>query len=190
MRYISIILVALLVFSGVALAANERPSPQASNVMFLSGHGEVSDPPVYAVRVRYGMMDAEAANVNPSLSSGDIVKWDTNSFDGVTISACTAVTDAVAGILLTAAATQDSATFDNDDNFAWMAVGGYCLANLDTSEATAGNILCASEQITPSLVAFGTENNYATVTYISKDIGTLLQDPGSDTLAPVWLNLN
>jgi len=148
----------------------------------------MDQPPCYVVRVRYGMCDAEAKNVNSSLMSGDIVKWDTNSADGVTISACTAITDAVAGVLITPALTQDSGTFDKDDNLAWMAVGGYVMASIDTSECTAGYVLCLSEQIAVNTGrGLGTWNNSTTAVQ-SKDIGTLLSDPGADGIAPVWLN--
>lgn len=183
---------ALFLMSGIALASSLQPAYQ--NAITIDGEGEDDQPPMFVKKVRYGAACSAGdgtQGIIPKLNSGDVVKWDTTSADGYTVSACTATTDygLVCGVLVTDLQTQDSLGNVHDGNWGYMAVGGYCLADVDTSQCTAGNPLVLSTSVTPALTAFGTQNNQTQLA-ISKDIGTLLNDPGADGMAQVWLNLN
>ena len=183
------LLIATFLSTGVAFAAaqtNVRSSSAYTNAIPLGGNGELTQPPQFTLRVRYGNSDANMG----SLASGTAVKWSTISDDGYTVSACIAATDAVAGVLVTTLLTQDSVTLGLDDNWGEMAVGGYALALIDITEATDGQVLCLTEQVTPALPYLGTQDLHSTKSWLSKDIGTLIKEPAADGLGVIWLNLN
>ena len=181
-------LVALLSMGGLATAGTTSGF-DTTNAIILDGTGGVLDRPTIIKKVRYAQMGPN--KTSPSLNSGDVVKWDVTSADGITVSACTATTDAPCGVLVSVLMTDDSAGFSVNDNYGWMAVGGYAVANIDTSEATAGQPLILTEQVTASLPYLGTVDlNSAPGSFVSKDIGTLISDPGADGGGIVWLNLN
>ena len=104
MRYLSLIIVAALLFSGVAFAA-PISSPGIGDKL---GQGSLDSDPGKIFRfVRYmpaaGTIDAD------TLATESIVIWDTLSDDGVTITTTTTSYDsAVAGIIAVAALTPDS----------------------------------------------------------------------------------
>jgi hypothetical protein len=65
-----------------------------------------------------------------------------------------------------------------------MAVQGYCLAKVDTSNAQPGQRLVVNGgTLSRSL----STTAVATLVGISPDIGVLLRNTGSDTLMPVYL---
>ena len=154
-----------------------------SNVIDMNGEGQVNQPPQYVVRVRYGL----AGISTTGLSSGTVVSWDCLSADGVTVTACVGDYGPIAGVLVSALSTQDSGTFDQDDNFGQMCIGGYCLANVDATNAKAGSTLGLATD--PLLIGY--LKTKLTETAISHEVGTLLTVPASDgaTNAAIWLNL-
>jgi hypothetical protein len=182
-----------LLFIAVLLLLGGLPlvyaAPASQNIRDFSGSGGASGitPPTEVVRVRYGA----SGNSIAGLSSGDVVVWDLNSADGITISRCT-VTNAMsyAGVLVTDIATADSSSvLGSSRNWGYMAVKGYVLANIDTSAATAGELLMTNGADATIFGSFATSPSLggAGTLTISKDIGVLLSDSGSDGLNPVWL---
>ena len=179
---ISLIALALLV-TGVNAFAGTTEQPILSNPYYADGFGTQNTPPTVIRKVRYGRAGLSTA----SLGSGDVVCWDTNSADGVTVSACVAVFPygSPAGVLVTALSTQDIGSLDdviNNDDYGYMAVSGYCLAAVDTSVADTGGSLCVSSV---ENAMFGTNTKVA----VSQDCGTLLSDTGSDADMQVMLKL-
>lgn len=179
MKKMLTILVALsFLFSGTAFAA--YPASDNVDILGPSGGAKGITPATQIVRVRYGMM----AGVEPGLNSGDVVIWDTNSADGVTVSACVANNDGTyAGVLVTAVQTADSMTVRGSSrNWGWMAVKGYCLAKCDTSLVSAGEGLSVNGENLGASFSTGADAQ------ISKDIGVLLADSGADGLMSVVLS--
>lgn len=187
MRKIALFLIIALLVGGLACPsfAAKKLSAGYGNAIKIDGTGDVTEPPMFVKRVRYGLMGLSTSG----LSSGDVVKWDTNSADGVTVSACTATTDTPCGVLVTDLVTQDTTSLV-DSKFGEMCVSGYCLAKIDTSEATTGGRLVISDGNTAAGKFFGTYDNSSITNVNSRDCGVLLNDPGADANGPVWLNLN
>ena len=199
MKKLLALFLAVLFISGAAYADTAQTAGE--NVVIFSQTGaKLTDPPMMIRLVRYGKYgDNENDFLLSKLTSGDAVCWNTASHDGLTVSLCSAITDQpkFAGVLVTDLLTQDvgSSTTEADDNYGYMAVKGYCLADVDTSEATAGQSLQISVPDTSSttitnemLGAFDTRNNVATDNPpVSRDIGVLLVDPGADGLGIVEL---
>lgn len=166
---------------GIGVSFAEAPGSQ--NVSDIGGNygSEGLTPPTQVVRVRYAMQQANAL----SLSSGDVVIWDTTSKDGFTISACVADNALnYAGVLVTTIPTADNVSLlsPGTRNWGYMAIRGYALAKVDTSAATTGERL--------STGGATLQRAFATIgagTTASVDIGVLLSDVGADTLMPVWL---
>ena len=184
-KYLSLLLSAFLIL-GFAVNAGAIANYASDNAIIVDGsHGPAGITPMtQIVKVRYGILD----NFSQSLASGDVVSWDINSADGITITACVAGgSDGFAGVLVTTMATAESMTVRaSDRNWGYMAIKGYCLAKVDTSMAASGGTLqCNGSTLGAS---FGT-NAYVAIApnTVSHDIGTLLNDTGADGLMPVWL---
>jgi len=182
MKKLLCILIALTLVLGCS--ASYAAAPASDNVSILGNGGAIGISPVtQIVRVRYGLR----GNSTATLSSGDVVVWDLTSADGLTISKC--VTDNqqnYAGVLVTDILTADSSAVRGETrNWGYMVTQGYCLANVDTSNATAGQGLYANGATL--VTSFGTVD-LAGGTIISQDIGVLLADTGVDGLMRVWLN--
>lgn len=178
-KILSLLLVGLLLLGGSTVFAE---SPILSNAIDESGFGgaEGKTPMTKIMRVRYG----HAAANSPTLSSGDVMVWDTNSADGITVTAC--ITDlpaTFAGVLVQTCPTSDvgGAFVGPGQSRSWcyIATQGYCLAKVDTSEAATGQALFPQGNTLSS--AFATDGS------TSEDVGVLLTDTGSDGLMPVYL---
>lgn len=143
-RRIILVLLAVLFIVGIAFATTPgtRTSP---------GRGEIvqmpyqSDPPKRFRVVRYvGTAGGDA------LAADSIVIWDLTLDDGITINTTTTSGDsAVAGILVTAALTQDTA--DNTaiedigrDNWAWLQTYGLSQVDISAAAVVAGNAMGTS----------------------------------------------
>jgi hypothetical protein len=150
-----------------------------------NGYAEPKDPLCEIVRVRYGR---SGGGGDATLASGTVVMWDTNSADGVTISACTSAwageARTFAGVLITDALTDDNAIFDVQDyqKMAYMCVRGYCLAMVDTSLADTGSTLVPSTELNGY---FGTGTK---IPALSQDNGILLTDTGTDGQMKVYIH--
>jgi len=177
-----LIALAILLMGGIANAGTTY-TPSYENCIVIDGTGTSSQPPCFIKKVRYAKMGS--SKTAPSLASGDVVKWDVVSADGVTISACTAEGDVPCGVLVTAALTDDSAGFSEADNFAYMAVSGRVLAKIDVSGATDGQKLVYLGTAGPAFVT----NDLGGTSTASRDCGVLLSEPSSDGVGTVWLNL-
>jgi hypothetical protein len=134
-KRIFLVLLAVLFIGGTAFAATSgnRTSP---------GRGEIvqmpfqSDPPKRFRLVRW----VGAGATESTLAKDSIVVWDTTLDDGITINTTTTSYDSsVAGILVTAALTQD--TVDNTavedigkDNWAWLQTYGLSQVDIGASQ--------------------------------------------------------
>jgi len=186
MRKLFLVVLAALLICGVAQAAvNTIPTPGSSAVIYQTTTGSlITTVSTVIIPVRYASMRAN----DPSLASGDVVIWDTVSADSLTISGCITDNDSTyAGVLVTTIATADSAAkTGNERNWGYMAIKGYCLAKVDTSESTTGAPLVANGDT--QTTSFSTVDLFGgTVGTVSRDIGILLRDDASDGLMPVWL---
>jgi len=186
MRRLFVLTLAVLMICGIASAAvNSIPTPTSRAVIYRTATGSsITEVGTVIVPVRYGNADDNA----PSLASGDVVIWDTTSADAITISGC--ITDnavTYAGVLVTTIATADVTDVSNNArNWGYMAIHGYCLAKVDTSESTTGALLISNGGTQST--SFGTSDLFGgTVGTVSRDIGILLRDDASDGLMPVWL---
>ena len=173
--------VATLLISGGVVFAEEHDLKNAE-VFGMYGGPTGTSPATRIVRVRYAV-GASASEANQAnLASGDIVVWNTTSADGVTVSLATASSQPFAGVMVTScmkAVTGDYSVDGSDRNWGWMAVQGYCHAQIDVSHATDGQGLRLNEN---KLNSFATDTNYMT-----QDIGTLLKEPAADGNGQVWL---
>lgn len=177
-KLFSLILVAMLL-TGFAAHA-DQPTGDGYSIMGQGGQAGLT-PRTLVIPVRYGLRSAVAL----SLSSGDVVIWDTTSADGMTISACVTDNDSTfAGVLISTIQTADSSSLRrNSRNWGKMAIKGYCLAKVDTSASTAGMAIVPNgATLSRSLATTPTDG-----TQMSADMGVLLKDSGSDGLMPVWL---
>ena len=188
MKKISILLVALLVLGLASLSYADTPAGDGFEILGQGGQAGLT-PGTLVVRVRYGLRGLS----NPSLASGDVVIWDTNSSDGLTISACITSNDTTyAGVLTSTIQTADSSTVRrNARNWGTMAVKGFALAKMD-GPSTGGQLLVPSAQDGGVPAAFTTADKYIAITsisvYSSMDVGVALATRTASGLAPVWLN--
>ncbi len=177
MKKLLIILVAALLIGGVAYAAGV-PQPAAVGSERMKVVGTLpSDPQSTVLLVRYGSRYPNDGGI----TSGDVVVWDINSADGITVSKCVAdKAVSYVGVAVTDILTATNSFVDaGDRNWGYIAIKGYCLARVDTSSATTGH---------PLITNGGTlERSFGTNEEMSRDIGILLRDDGSDGLMPVYL---
>jgi len=184
--------IALLIV-GLATSAYAVKNDYASNnvtILGVSGGPSGTTPPTEIVKVRYGYTCQIALNSAGNISSGDVLVWDTTSADGITVSKC--ITDypnsttGYAGVAVVDITTADTTgTTGQERNWGYMAVRGYCLAKVDTSESSTGERLVMNGA---TLVAsFQTQVTGAPGAPISDDIGVLLRDDAADGLMPVML---
>ena len=167
---------------------NVPPSPAYPYTILQESTPPINKPPMFIKRVRYGMAGAN----EPKLMSQMVVTWDVTSADGVTVSAIVGVDThaqrAVAGVLVTDLLTQDSGSTDIvNDNYGYMAVGGWCLAKIVTVSCTAGYTLSPAPG--PKNIGAFVTTNTSTKPHCSQDVGVLLNNPGADGGAAVWLRL-
>lgn len=180
------IFVALLMVAGVAYAG-APPSPSSINVNYVSGHGEPGTPVQEVILVRYAKRYNGDPGNAPAIASGDVLAWDTISADGVTISV-DILGYGYAGVAVTAILTPDTLLVDlTEDNWGYMCIRGFCLANVDTSLANTGYTLRASGNTVAG--TFGTADLISGQApgVSSADVGVLLTDNTADGLQPVWL---
>ena len=152
-RTLAILLVALFVagqaFGAVTESSNiwTRRSgidaPGAPNIIYQQAKGARLDQAPQVCRiVRFGMQLIGAGG--EGILSGEVVAWDTNSADGITVRRPTAA-DAdhgnFAGVLVTNICTADNGVVDlGDENWGVICVGGRCIASMDVP-VTAGQRL-------------------------------------------------
>ena len=177
MRKVLFLILAILLMAGIAQAA----SSDYKNAIYVSGHGEVNQPPQEVLRVRYGREGANEIRI----TSGEAVVWDTTSADGVTITVpgATNGNELFAGIAVTDLLTQDAGGtgYTLDDNYGYICVRGYCIASID-SAITAG---AATSGLAVSTWEGALGPNTDAVN--SQDVATLLQTSVAGTRAPVWV---
>lgn len=151
MRKIIVLALTLAIVGFVSVAgyaATNTLDDSGINVIYKHPVGADLAKPTVEVRVvRYGLCHG-AGKIDATLQSGDVVVWDINSDDGVTITACTVSCDAqVAGVLVGPIMTDDSNGMESSPNFnrnwGYMAVRGRVLANLEGT-VTAGDKLMPS----------------------------------------------
>ena len=188
------LLVALLVV-GFAYAAEASNDYAAQNVEILgvSGGASGTTPPTLIMKVRYGYTCQIAQDSNGNISSGDVLVWDYNSADGITVSKCIADVDGAgdylqhfAGVAVTNITSADTTAKKGiERNWGYIAIKGYCLANVDTSESGSGEKLALNGA--SRTASFQTSVSGAIAVGLSEDIGQLLNDTASDGLMPVQL---
>jgi hypothetical protein len=147
------------------------------NMIWAGGHGRYNQPPVEAIRVRYGLQGA----ITATIESGSVMVWDTTSSDGFTVLQATTTGDErFAGVML-----EDLLTNDTSDTktakYALMAVKGYCLASIDAAVTVAA---------TNTLLTPGIDGGFRarSTTAISYDCAQLLQTSGAaGSLYPVYI---
>lgn len=142
MRRILFLALAIVLLAGSAQAAT--PYPDGNNILYAQQGGDNDKPTRTVVRVRYGLADPNS----PTLTSGDVVVWDTTSADGITVSACIASNDsAIAGVLVTPLQTADATSVvQSARNWGYIAVQGYALVNA-SNEISAGDAIMGSDYI-------------------------------------------
>jgi len=174
-KHVAIFIVAALLLPVAAFAGNY---PDLSNVVLEAGRGvSGTDPVTYIRPVRFGLSGLSTAG----LSSGDVVAWDTNSGDGVTVieMSASSINTNYAGVLVTALATDDDGAIEpkGADNWGYMATKGWCLASVDST-------LSAGESLSTSATYNGAFTVSSTT---SDDPAILLQGSTGGSLAPVML---
>lgn len=177
-RFLSILIAVFLLIASGGICFAEAPGTQ--NLVYFNGSGGATGltPPTKVIKVRYARTDANY----PSLSSGDVVVWDSGSTDSAklpVISGCIA-NNAIsyAGVLVTSIATNDGTGY--------IATEGYVLAKVDTSNSATGTrLVTGGVDLANALGSAGTVDGGI---LISNDVGFLLTDTGSDGLMPVWLD--
>lgn len=151
-------LMAMFALGTVSFAANtsnRNPIPEpAGNGIKLSSIriGATEDDPIRVFKlVRFTSADAGS----PSIASGDVVVYDTNSADGVSVRLTTSSADpAIAGIAVTAIQSADggsTSAFDDigHKNWGWICVHGPALVNQGgVNGASVGNIFITSSDPT------------------------------------------
>jgi hypothetical protein len=126
--------IALLMVGIFPIASFAINNPDDSNINIVHKEPVGNDamkPTVEVRRIRYPYTHKDGT----TLSSGDVVVWDINSDDGLTISACTVSCDSkIAGVLITNVMTDDNGTSagesGNGTNWGFMAVRGKVLAKV------------------------------------------------------------
>ena len=188
-----LLLAALFIFGSVYMAeavTNDYAS-QNVEIMGVSGGPSGITPPTVIMKVRYSQMDATPQS-SSNVVSGDVLIWDTNSADGITVSRCVvdspSDTAYFAGVAVTGIQSADStSTLGITRNWGYMAVKGYCLAKVDTSESATGEKLTLGGSTLVAAFQTVTTGTPAAATTVSQDIGQLLTDTTVDGLMPVWL---
>jgi len=177
-----VVLAITLLCGGVVYAANDYAVPNPVIVGSTGGQLGYS-PATQIVRVRYGYMNS--TKTHSALSSGDIVIWDTNSSDGITVrgpeATYTTGDGRFAGVLVSSIGTADTGAIDPwDDNWGWIAVKGYCLASVDAA-ITVGGVTCG--------IGVATTGGLSTMqdATMSRDVASLLKTTTAAGLAPVWI---
>ena len=194
-------LIALLVMGATAFGSSEIQS--GDNAVILGPRmGPVGITPVTEVIKVYvtshGTLEADqfdlTAAADQGVDVGDVMIWDTTRADGycVAIATADAITAGIAsapfaGVMVTPC-SRDTSTLTTPNgsgyNVGYMAVRGFCMAKVDSSASTTGELL---------VVNGGTvEGSFGTLPTIdaksaSQDIGTLLTDVGADSVMKVVL---
>lgn len=178
----------------VCYAANgDTKQPDYAYTRVLGGETPGDKCPMYIRRVRYGMQGVgpTATGALDSIASGSVLVWDLVSNDGVTVSmyvvgSATAQLG-IAGVAVTELLTQDAGvnTDISDDHYGYMAVGGWCLANVDISRATDGYTLIPGTDAT--LMGYFATSDLAVSN--SQDSGVLLREAAADGKGSVYLKL-
>lgn len=182
----------IFVFLAVALAlpsgsAWAVPAPGGSSDYEAPPGSEPFSPPRDVRLVRYGL----AGLSTRSIVSGDVVIWDVNSADGLTIAlAEEAVTGdrRFAGVAVTAIATDDNGAreFTVGGNWGYIATHGYALASIDSAITVAATSAGAQRV---GLYVSAVEGAFTTTEGApnSQDVAVLLQTSTAGALAPVWI---
>jgi hypothetical protein len=187
-KIFSVVLVALFLVGLASMGYSE--SYEAKNAVILAPFGgpEGISPATEIVRVRYGRMCTDP-QTDETIASGDVLIWDCNSSDGITISRSISdvPTGGFAGVAVTTIQTSDSVTVRGSDrSWGYMLIRGYGLAKIDTSESTTGGELVQNGAT--RVASFGTVDLAGgSAGQVSQDIGTLLRDTGTDGLMRVWI---
>lgn len=174
-----------------AEAANDYASPNVE-IFGTSGGPSGTTPPTQITRVRYSYTCQLAQDANGNVSSGDVMVWDYNSADGITVSKCVVDSNGTgdylqhfAGVAVTNITSADTTTKNGiERNWGYIATKGYCLAKVDTSESGSGEKLALGGG---TLVGSFQTIVSGNIAIISEDIGQLISDTGSDGLMPVRL---
>lgn len=132
-KYLVLIGLLLAIGVGVANAGEPQFADWYNKSKYAQQGGKAGDANTVVLQyVRFGDNDQD----NTFISSGDVVVYDTNSDDGVTVRLTTTSNDgAIAGILATAISTSDNTTGTSwrDDwgrrNWGWIVVHGMTRAN-------------------------------------------------------------
>lgn len=184
-RIIVLALIALF-FAGTVYAAN--PYPDYRNVELAQPTGaDITKPVMRVVLVRNAKCHPAGGgglNDDTKILSGDVLVYDLNSADGISISRCIADMDSTfAGVAVTDILTSDASTMvRSDKSWGYMCVGGYCLAKVDTTTAVAGDGLVANGATLVSSFITKIDGN------ISNDRGVLLSlGGGTDQAERVML---
>ena len=135
MRKILLALSLALVVAAPAYAIDE---PQLANYIIKRGTGGKQSEAVRKVRlVRYSVRNNAGLSATRDLASRDLVVWDTNSDDGVSVRMTSTSADgAIAGIVASATIlTADNAQnwvgdADGQRNWGWIIVSGKAVVNL------------------------------------------------------------
>ena len=149
-KVISLVLIALLMMSGVALAQPAfRQSPGEGAIMNNLQGGTWASPTKTFRMVRWAPAQ-QGPNV-PSLTADSIVIWDANSDDGVTVTTTTTSNDsAVAGLIPVRILTPDASRSLSSDvgqrNWGYLQTYGYALAD------------CADDTVIAAKGKFGTSD--------------------------------
>jgi len=190
--FLVLALVVCVMGYGYAASKVGYDQPDSENVLSEAGFGGSvgTTPPTIVIKVRYATpgVAAQSGGLDNSLTSGDVVDWSLISADGYSVVSCDAsdtLAYSYAGVMVTDVATTDNVVVSGGGkNVGWMAIKGYCLANVDTSLATAGAKLVPNGATLKN--SFGT-HDAAGLGTSSADIGVLLRDTGTDGVMPVWL---
>ena len=189
MRKILFVLLALVFVAGVSFAATTTSLDNAS--IFGESYGPAGvTAPVEIQKVYLG----SAA----SCAIGDVVTWNVTAQDGYTVDRCAVDYDTLAGEIVgfagvmvtsTSRVTSASTTTPSSSgpNVGYMAVRGFCVALVDTSESkTGGKLVLNGATLAAS---FGTADGGGTgfTKRPSQDIGILFTDAGADSLMRVYL---
>ena len=194
-------LAVLFVMGGMAYASVEIQS--SDNAVIIGSHmgptGKTPATEVIKVYVTsHGTLEADEADLTAAADKGvdvgDVMEWDVTRADGYSVTINNADTyisgiaaSPFAGVMVTSC-SKDTATLTTPSgtgyNVGYMAVRGFCMAKVDTSNSTTGEVLIPNGGTLEG--SFGTVPTIAKIA-VSQDIGILLTDTASDGLMKVWL---
>jgi len=186
-KLVAFLIIGLLIASPFCLADARYGTDNAVIIGPHMGPAGIT-PPSEIVKVRYGKMGLLGIET-PKLTSGTAVVWDEVSRDGYTIS-CAVCENAqsFAGILVTDIETADSTVVRGSGrNVGYICVRGWCLANVDTSEAESMERLITSSA-RDGYLETASAANVSKVYPVTNDVGVLIYDQGTDGLMKVWLD--